>query len=558
MTLFLEIVLALILASLCGAIAYLLKQPTIVGFIVAGLIIGSLGYLATDNIEIIRSLASIGVALLLFTVGLEMNFTEIKHIGRPAMLIGVGQIAATFAIGFLICSLLGFNYLSSFYVSIALSFSSTIIVVKLLSGKKDLRSLYGRIVLGVLLVQDVVAILILIFLSGLGDGNQIGSKLFLTFVKGGGFIFLIFLVSRFLPKLLDFIGKSQELLYLFSIAWALGVAALASSPIVGLSIEIGGFLAGLALAGSSENFQIAARLRPIRDFFIILFFVGLGTSLLAGPVSITIKPAIILSLFVLVGNPVVVLIIMGILGYRARVSFLSSLAVAQISEFSFIIVALGYTLGHLEASYVSLVTLVGIATIFTSSYLINYSDRLYKFFRPSLRRLERRERQLIGKNFEAKLNNHVVLVGVHRMGQTISRALSNKGTNFVAVDFDPIVVKQLKEIRMPVFYGDIADEAIQEFVGLDRAKVVISTVPDVRDNLAILSFMRESNLKAKVILTAESEFEGKELYEAGADYVLLPHFLGGRELVEIINESGNLANLSSLKERDLGLMEDGR
>jgi len=552
--LFTEIVIAVISAAAIGILFHILRQPSIIGFIVAGLIIGSLGYLAQENIEVINNLASIGVALLLFIVGLEMNIKELRHIGRAAILVGLGQIIFTFTIGYFVCYALGFTNLTSFYISIAITFSSTIVVVKLLSEKKDLKSLYGRIVLGALLVQDLVAILVILFLTGFSGKEAAGMGFVVTLLKGAVFVGLLILASKYLPKLLDLIGRSRELLFLFSIAWALGIAALAGSSVVGLSIEVGGFLAGLSLAGSAENFQISSRLRPLRDFFLILFFVGLGANMLLGITPELVTSAIALSFFVLIGNPIIILIVMSVMGYRARTAFLSGLAFAQVSEFSFVVIALGGRLGHLGAPEMSLVTLIGIITIFISSYFIHYGDRIYEFMKPGVKFLEKRKGLVEEFGELTNLKNHLVLVGVHRMGQAILRALSNSTRDFVAVDFDPVVVKNLREYNLPVFYGDITEEAIQESVGLDKAHVVISTAPDFRDNLAVLEIVRRSNPKTKVILTSESETDALELYRKGADYVILPHFLGGRELVEIVDKDHSFTNLEKLKRRDLELI----
>lgn len=554
--LFTEIVVAVILAAAIGILFHLFKQPSIVGFIVAGLIVGSLGYLATEDIQIVQGLASIGVTLLLFIVGLEMNVRELKYIGRAAFFIGLGQVISTFALGFWVCHLLGFSTTVSFYTSIALTFSSTIVVVKLLSEKKDLRSLYGRIVLGALLTQDLIAILILIFLTGFKEEGGVTTGFIYTLIRGAIFIVALALISRYLNRFLDLISRSRELLFLFSIAWALGLAALAGSRFVGLSMEVGGFLAGLALASSSENFQISSKLRPLRDFFLILFFIGLGTNMIVGISSEIILPTVILSIFVLIGNPLIVMIYMGLMGYRSRTSFLAALNFAQVSEFSFVIMALGVRLGHLQSNNVSLITLTGLITISISSYFIYYSDKLYEFFKPGLKLFQRRTEFTEDIFEETNLKNHIVLIGAHRMGQTILRSLSDQAKEFMAVDFDPVVVKSLKEKGFPVFYGDITEEAIQELVGLDKASVVIATVPDFRDNLAVLEAVRRKQSKARLILNAESEPEARELYEMGADYVILPHFLGGRELINIIESDHGFGSLKKLRDRDLALINN--
>jgi Kef-type K+ transport system membrane component KefB/Trk K+ transport system NAD-binding subunit len=566
MELFNEIAIAIIVAAACGGFAHFLKQPVITGFIFAGLIISFLGYLANENMHIVEGLSQIGVTLLLFLVGLEMSVKELKHVGRPAVLTGLGQIIFTFGGGFFIARAFDLSWLVSFYIALALTFSSTIIIVKLLSEKRDLNSLYGRIVIGFLLVQDLVAIIALVVLAGLQQGgDNLWLGLSATLLKGMIFVVITMLASRVLPRFLGVVAHSAELLYLFSIAWALGVAALAASPLIGLSIEVGGFLAGLALARSAEHFQIGARLKPLRDFFIILFFVALGAQMIAGYgleiVSVLgplMVPIVVFSLFVLIGNPLIVLIIMGILGYRSRTSFLASLTVAQISEFSLILAASGLQYGHLAKEHVLVITVVGIITIFASSYFILLGEKLYTLFRPVVKLFEFRktnvENHLLAQGDE--MVKHVVVVGVHRMGQSVLHALREAGELFVAVDYDPTVVHDLQAKKLPVVYGDVADPEIQDIVHLSAARVVVSTIPDYQTSKAVLLALKEGGSKAKVIVTASSEHEGLSLYEEGADYVLLPHFVGGIELVDLFRENSEFKGLTQLRERDLKIIAE--
>lgn len=549
MPLFTEITIALVLAAVFGFVAHLLRQPPIIGFIFAGLAVGFLANPEVGGVEFIDGLAPIGVALLLFLVGLELDFKDLKNVGLPALITGFGQILFTFGIGYFIIKLLGFATVPAIYISIALTFSSTIIVVKLLSEKRELNSLYGRIVVGFLLLQDFVAILVLVVLAGLeGDGGS-PMGFALTLIRGAFLVAATFIGSRFLPKLLDRVGRSQEMLYLFSIAWVLGVASL--TEFAGLSIEVGGFLAGVALANSSEHFQIGARMRPIRDFFLILFFVGLGAKMLVAGAVTTIVPAILLSLFVLVGNPLIVMLLMGALGYRARTSFLASLTVAQISEFSLIVAALGLRLGHIGPEHVALITFVGIFTIFISSYFIIYGEEIYKKLKPALKLFEFRHKLIEETSLDRDFENHVVLVGVHRTGGTILQTLINGGEDFVALDFDPFVVKDLQRNDTPVIYGDISDEDIQELVGLKKARLIISTVPGKKDNLSIL----EGRGEARVIVTAGSDEDAKEFYKKGASYVIMPQFSGGWELAQAIGGGKGLAGLAELQERDAQVLD---
>lgn len=553
MVIFNELVFIIVLAVLFGFLAHLLRQPVIVGFIAAGLVIGYFSRFELTNLHFVETLGSLGIALLLFLVGLEMNIKEWRRTSGLALLAGAGQIVFTFGIGFLISTAFGFSPTSSFYIAVALTLSSTIIVVKLLSEKKDLKSLYGQVVIAILLLQDFAAILILLFLGGLAtDGGGYGVQGLTALYKLAGLVLFVLLASQILPKILNVISRSSEMLYLFSIAWALGASALA--VFVGLGVEAGGFLAGLALANSSEHFRISARLRPLRDFFVILFFVVLGIRALEGLGGVPPLPVVVLALFVLVGTPVIMLLIMGALGYRPRTSFLTGLAIAQVSEFGFIIVALGSRLGHIGATEVALITMVGLVTIFISSYFIVHNHRFYELLRPLLGRLELRRNLIEEIPQETEFKDHVALIGVHRMGHGILKALSDSGTNFVVVDFDPIAARTISQVGATVIYGDITDSEIQEKAGLAKAKVIISTVPELKDNLVILEEAKRRRSKAKLILTAEDERSARELYKEGADYVILPHFLGGQELARIIGEDHKFTSLKDLKKRDLKLI----
>jgi Kef-type K+ transport system membrane component KefB len=547
---FTEIALALVIAAFFGFLAHILKQPAIIGFIAAGVVAGFFGFQHLSQPELIDSFSSVGIALLLFIVGLEMRFSELKHVGISSLITGLGQIIFTLAAGFgILHYFLNVPFIPAIYIAIALTFSSTIIVIKLLSEKGDLQSLYGRIVVGFLLVQDFVAILILVFLSGMQAGGDPLASFGLVALKGLGMILLTILLSKVFPKVLHLIGTSQEMLFLFSIAWSLGVAAIAASPAVGLSIEIGGFLAGLSLASSSEHFQISSKLKPIRDFFIIIFFIGLGLKMMEGVGSIDIAKALILSLFVLIGNPLIVFLIMNLLGHRARTSFMSSLAVAQISEFSLIVMAMGYRLGHIGQPEVALVTLIGIFTIFCSSYLIIYSEKLYSFLKPLVSLFSIRSSKKGEAETEKPMKNHIILIGAHRLGRNILNSLTEGKRKFLVIDFDPKVVSRLTEIGIPVIYGDASDEEIREIAGFSGARAIIAAVPNFNDNALILEEAKKANPDVKVINTASDEWHAARLYESGSDYVIVPHYLGGEHLGAILKKKIGEGLLILLRDR---------
>lgn len=555
-SLFLEISIVLVIATLLAVAARIFRQNPILSYILTGVIVGPLGYLAFNSKDTLEVMSKIGITLLLFLVGLEMNLSGIRQIGKPAVIVGVGQVAFTALVGYYLSLFLGFTPTASIYISLALTFSSTIIVVKLLSEKKDLGSLYGRIVIGVLLVQDFIALLVLMFLAGMEKGSGFDALNIATiFLKGGALLLLLIVVGKnILPRFVGFIARSQEVLFLFSIAFAMGVASLFASRFVGLTLEIGGFLAGIALSYSSQHYQIHSRIRPLRDFFVIIFFIILGSTLALRESVDILMPVLTFSLFVLIGNPLIVMILMGLLGYKRRTSFLAGLTVAQISEFSFVLMQLGSKIGQVDERSVTIITLVGIITITVSSYLIIWGSSLYKIFSPILKIFERKK--TIEKEFKQKdISGHIVLVGVHRLGVHLLGVLPKETT--VIVDFNPEVVKKLESEGYNVIYGDISDEEIQDGINILDAKLVISTVPDITDNFALVHRIRENSLIRKVpkiVVTAMEEWEAKLFYDHGADYVVLPHFIGAQQIAQMIEVDHDFALFKEAKQKDLEML----
>src|SRR3990172_2513565 len=337
---FTQIAALLVVAGIFGIAAKLLRQPLLVGYLFAGIALGIFGIVS--DLEVFSVMGKIGVTLLLFLLGLEMNLSELPSIGKVAAVTGLAQILFTSTIGFLIALLLGFSPFASVYIAIALTFSSTIIIVKLLGEKKDLGSLYGKISVGFLLVQDFVVVLILMFLAGLGRGNLGAADYGVITVKALVlFLAVWFLSKKALPVFFErIVSGSTELLFIASIAWALGVASFVAGPL-GFTLEIGGFLAGIALSNLPEHLQIASKTKPLRDFFLTIFFLLLGAQLIFnGGIIPILYPSIMFSIFLLVGNPIIVLAILGALGYRKRTSFMAGLNFSPIFLFFFIFFSL--------------------------------------------------------------------------------------------------------------------------------------------------------------------------------------------------------------------------
>ncbi|MFC1710400.1 cation:proton antiporter, partial [Patescibacteria group bacterium] len=454
---FSQIAILLVVAATFGIVAKRFRQPILIGYLFAGFVLALLGIL--NDTSLIVGLGKVGIALLLFLVGLEMNLKELPSIGKVALFTGLIQMSFTFTAATLIAILLGFSVVPAAYIGIAMSFSSTIIIIKLLSEKNDLGSLYGKIAVGFLLVQDLVAILILVFLSGLnGGGNNITSYLLIA-VKAIVLLGAVwFLSKKFLPKFFErYIAQSQELLFIVSIAWALGVASLVAGPF-GFTLEVGGFLAGLALSNLPEHLEIASRVRPLRDFFLTIFFLGLGSSLVVTGVSGVILPALIFSVLVLIGNPIIMMSVLGFMRFKKRTSFLASVTVAQISEFSLIIVGVGATLGHLTDQHVALTVIVAAITMTASTYLILGANKVYLRLQDKLTIFERKnpkENVLIER--EEKLKDHIILVGCDKTGRSLLTLLKKKKISYLIIDFNPSVVEGLIALKEPVIFGDIGD-----------------------------------------------------------------------------------------------------
>lgn len=531
---FYEVSILFAVSGVLGVIARILKQPLIVGYLLAGIFLSLFGIIK-DSVSI-ASMGQIGVTLLLFLLGLEMRLTELPSIGRVSLTTAIIQIAATSILGLLILPLLGFGMVSSLYIAIALSFSSTIIVVKLLSEKKDLASLYARIVVGFLLVQDFVAILLLVVLTSvdksglsfLGLGTVLLKMAFLALV-----LFLFY--KKVLPFVFErFVSASHELLFIASIAWVMAFSSFVARQL-GFNLEIGGFLAGIALSGLPEHLQIAAKTKPLRDFFMILFFVYLGTKLAGFPLILgTLFPILVVVLFVLVVKPLILLILMGIMGYKKRTSFMAALSIAQVSEFSLIVMALGVNLGHIRSDEAAFVIFIAVVTMTLSTYLVQGSERIYRRASRLLSIFEKKRTKEYALSPSQKVEDHFVLVGCDRTGRVLLPLFSRLQTPLLVVDFNPSVFTRLTAEGVSCVFGDITDEEVVELANLRQARLVISTIPSLEDSLILLQFLNSLEKKPRNIFIATNKKEAILLYENGADLVVVPDMVAGDYIKHII------------------------
>jgi len=525
---FAELAFLLLIAAFAGAISVKLRQPVLIAYIVAGILVGPAVFGIVNVHGPIELLAQIGIAVLLFLVGLKLDLHHVRHIGPVALATGLGQLAFTILFGFILIVVMGKDWLTALYVAVALTFSSTIIIIKLLSDKRELDSLHGRIAVGFLIVQDVAVVLAMMVVSALRtpDGGETAWAGVALSISGRIVVtaFLMIVLMRYvLPRLTQLMARSQELLLIFAIAWGTALAALGEWA--GFSKEAGAFLAGFSLASTAFRDAISARLSGIRDFLLLFFFIDLGAKLDFSTLGAEIWPAVVLSIFVLIGNPLIVMVIMGVMGYRKRTGFLAGLTVAQISEFSIIFVAMGISLGHIGQDALGLTTLVGIVTIALSTYMILYSHPLYEFLAPWLKGFERKQphRELsVESQTNPEQRPDVIVFGMGRYGERLTRGLESAGLKVLGVEFDPELVRSLRDKGLQVRFGDGQDPDFLESLPLDYTPWAISTMPDLESTRGLLHALRERHYGGEIAVVARDETQGLELKRIGSPIVLYP------------------------------------
>lgn len=551
---FYELTALLTLAAVIGSVGLYLRQPMIVSYIAVGVLAGSsmLGIVqSSENIEI---LADLGIAVLLFLVGLKLDLNLVRTIGGVSLVAGLGQVFFTAVMGYGIGILCGFDPLAALYVAIAISFSSTIIVVKMLSDRKELDSLHGRIATGFLIVQDLVVVLAMMVLSSMGVGEHITQESGslstpIPYVIIGGGVFLLgigFFIRYLATPLVMQMAKSPELLVTFAIGWAALFAAVSSY--VGFSQELGGLLAGVSLASTPIRETIIARLSSLRDFLLLFFFVILGSQLDIGAIGGQIMPALAFSLFVLLGKPLIVMILMGAMGYKRRTSFLSAFSIAQISEFSLIFMTMGVSLGMLDKQFLGLITLIGIITIGLSVYLITYSHQIYRFVEPFLGIFEKGAAIISGDTAQQNVEqgtHDVVLFGTGRYGLALAEQLKRYDLKILGVDFNPSEVKKWQHAGYDGLYGDAFDPEFLSSLSLDHVKWVISAMPQYNFGLvhedpriALIDTLRHHGYSGKIAVSTQHINEVSVLKHRGADLVFLPFHDAAERAVERLRDEG--------------------
>lgn len=532
---FLQLALALSLSSLFGFFVLRLKLPLVVAYLLAGVAISFVSLIDPAHSLVFEILPEIGIAFVLFLIGMELDLREIKSLGAPIIIAALGQIIISTIGGFAIAGALGFQPIESIYLGLGLAFSSTVVVIKMLLEKKDLTSLYGKLSLGILLIEDLVAIIVLMMISvsnsALTLGFQESLPLIALILKGIGLFILTFVLSRFvLEKIFDAVARSIELLFLSAITWCFVFTSLA--VLAGFSVVIGAFLAGVALASSPYHLQIQGKIKPLRDFFLTLFFVYLGLQARVGD-FITYFPAIAaFTLFAVLLKPIIYLLILGTFGFRKHTLFQTSLNLSQISEFSLVVLLVGVNYGLASPQALSVMAAVAVISITISAIMIDSSKRIYKIFSPILSFFEHQTQiHFLEYKLAESLDNHVVVVGAHHVGRPVVDYLKKEKVAMIILDFNPHIIEELRRQGIESIYGDVGDPDILEYLHLEKARLIISTATDPNDNEILLNECRLKKVRAKIVVRSLDNEHAKILKTMGADYVISPEDVSGEYLL---------------------------
>ena len=535
---FYQLALVLVLASGIGLFVFKVKLPLVVAYLITGLILSVVRLFDLGHSPVFEVLPEIGVAFVLFLIGMELKLNELKVLGKPIFVAALGQIFISTLLGFGISRILGFDTTESIYLGLGLTFSSTVVVIKMLLESRDLSSLFGKLSIGILLVEDLVAIVALMLISvgssALNIGLQSSFPLLLLLIKALGMFLLTFVLSKYiLSKVFEYTAHSVELLYITSITWCFAFTSLA--VFAGFSIEIGAFLAGVALASSPYHLQIQAKIKPMRDFFLALFFVYLGSKAEFKDLRASLPIIIVFTLYALMIKPIIYMLLLSRFGFRKHTLFQTSLNLSQISEFSLIVLLVGVNAGLITPTALAVMAAVAVLSITISSILISFSKRIYKPLSPLVALFERKGN---AHYFEHKVKNaladHIIVIGAHRVGTPIINYLHTNQIPFIAMDFNPTIVRDLVNQGVYAVYGDIGDPEIIEALQLESAKLVICTASDLSDNELLLNLVKEKNKEAKVVLRALDSEHARILKSLGADYVLLPEKVSGDYIVHQI------------------------
>jgi Kef-type K+ transport system membrane component KefB len=551
-----EIALVVILATVLSFIVRLFRQPLIPAYIIAGIILGPIGLGIIKDPLAIRALSELGIAFLLFVVGMEINLSKLKTVGSAAIFGGLLQIIAVYFVTFYTALALGFGQFEATILGLVLTFSSTMIVIKLLSDSEQIDTLHGRIVLGILLIQDLAVFIAIPLLATLNNFSFLLVSVVL--LKAFSLFIAAYLLGKYIfPGIFNFAARSQELLFMSSITVLFLFTLLAH--LLDFSIVIGAFVAGISLANLPYHHDIKGRVNPLKSFFATLFFVSLGMQLTLIPVEFF-KKILIFFLIIVIAKPIIIYLITTFFGYEKRTAFLSGLSLGQISEFSLIIITLPFVFNLISPELFSMTIFLAVTTMVLTSYILEFQNGIYNLFLPLLKLLEKlmpiKSRHELEYKPKEK-NIDTVLIGSHRMGMIFLNSMTKFKKKVLVIDNNPEVINRLIKNKVSCIYGDVRNKEILDKLRLRTVKTVISTVPLPEENLFLIDYIKSKNPKTNIFVTANHFHTARKMYSIGADYVILPHLLTGEKVSMILKKTFKdkkyLNNLTKKHHKLLGL-----
>jgi Kef-type K+ transport system membrane component KefB len=467
---------------------------------------------------------------------MELSFTKIRDVGKVAIFAGLGQVVLTALGGFALSHLLGFGLVESLFLAAALTFSSTVVVVKLLDEKEETDHLHGRISMGILLMQDLVVIVVLTCLAGLGGAGgefDVGDLLSGLGRAFGGMILLsgfALAASRWiLPKPFHWAARSPEMILVWALSWCFLLVWMAHA--FGLSLEVGAFLAGLSLAQLPYNSDLRRRVHPLMNLFIAVFFVSLGIGMDPGGTGRHGWSILIFTGFVLLIGPLILMPIICRLGFGMQTSFRVGVTLAQVSEFSFILVGMGVARGLIGGEILSITAMTGIATIAISSYMILYDGKLWRYLAVLFRLKDASSRNGQSSTQDppdtSEISNHVIVVGMNTLGREIVRKLHAKGEVVLAVDVDPAKLRGLPGHKL---LGSVEYLSVLRRAGLDRARLLVSALQIENTNELLAYRCQAAGIPSAVHVVDMSVADA--LLDLGVDYLMVPKVDGVKAQLE--------------------------
>lgn len=560
-----NIALSMVTASLLGVIMKVLRQPLILGYILSGVLIGPVGVGLITSQEEILTVAEIGLILLLFMIGLEIDLKRMLSSGKLVLLTGALQFPLSVLAGWGFFTLLakaglgpGAGY-AALYGAIAIGISSTMVVVKLLYDKMELDTLPGRITLGILVFQDIWAIIVLALQPNFADPRVSG--ILHTFGAGAALVAAALFTSRFiLPKVFHLAAKIPELMLILSMGWCFLVSLVAAHPVVGLSMEMGALIAGVSLATFPYNLDVIAKVISIRDFFITLFFVALGMQ-----IPLPELPVLGVALLIVAGlvfsRFLGVFTVLHLLKAGHRTGLTTTINLMQVSEFALVILSLGVGFKHIGPEVLTPVLWAFSLMAVASTYLVGWSHPLQKWLGGVFSAVGIKD---VGQAEEEILHHKehpIVILGFFRIASGLVSELERSHQHLLeeimVVDFNPVVRQKLVAKGIPCVYGDISHPDTMHHAEIEQARVVLCTVPDSVlkgvNNLKLLRMLKELCPHARRVMTAESPAQARALYAEGADYVLMPAVLAGAALVNVLEQAlhGEMEDLRAERQSEL-------